>query len=75
MQEIADTLLLATPDRSAKELLKAARKAHPKASKGEISRAAFWALINAVETHPERAAKLQDVAISERNGGVPEKKH
>lgn len=70
MEKIGDTLLrLATPDRTAKQLRKAAHKEHPTASKSEIARAAFWALINTVETHPEKALRLQDFALAERQAG------
>lgn len=43
MSAIGDTLMrIVTPDMSPKQLVKAARKAHPKASKKDIARAAFF---------------------------------
>ena len=47
LREIGDTLLkLVTPDMTPKQLLKAVKKAHPKASKQEVVRAAFYAIIS-----------------------------
>jgi hypothetical protein len=66
-KDIQRTLLqLASPKISPKELLKATRKAHPKASKKEIVRAAFASLITVADQNPEQALVLQDFAIKER---------
>ena len=67
MEEIAATLLrVATPDMSPKQLLKAARKVHPKASKKEIGQAAFYSIISAPDQDPAKAKKLQAFAIKTR---------
>ena len=64
---IERTLLeLARPKMSPKELLKAARKAHPDASKKDIIRAAFRSLITVADSDADKAALLQNFALSER---------
>jgi len=64
---IERTLLeLAKPKMSPKELLKAARKAHPSASKKEIIRAAFRSIITVADTDADKAALLQNFALQER---------
>jgi hypothetical protein len=66
-QPIEATLLsLVRPKMTPKELLKAARKAHPEASKKEIVRSAFRTVIAAADTDAEKALLLQDFAIKER---------
>ncbi len=55
-----------TANMTPKQLLKAARKEHPKASKQDIVRAAFYALIANVDAEPDKASKLQAFALSER---------
>ncbi|MEO6013311.1 MAG: hypothetical protein ABIQ30_06975 [Devosia sp.] len=62
----ASLLALAKPKMSPKELLKAARKAHPDASKKEIVRAAFRSLIASSATDHETAQTLHDFAMTER---------
>lgn len=62
----ATLLALVKPKMTPKELLKAARKAHPEASKKEIVRAAFRTVIAAADTDSEKALLLQDFAIKER---------
>ena len=67
IEKISQTLTrLATPGLKPKKLLKAVRKEHPKASKKEIVRAAFFALIVNADTDPEQAKRLQDFALAER---------
>ncbi|QIA23267.1 hypothetical protein [Mesorhizobium sp. AA22] len=68
MQDICSTLTkLVTPEMSPKQLMNAARKAHPKASKKAIARAAFYSLIaNADHQDSDKSKKLQAFAISER---------
>ncbi len=44
------------------------RKEHPKASKKEIVRAAFMALIVHADQEPEKAKRLHDFALAERVG-------
>lgn len=64
---IERTLLeLAKPKMTPKELLKAARKAHPDASKKDIVRAAFRSLITVADSDAEKAALLQNFALTER---------
>jgi hypothetical protein len=67
---IQKTLLeLAQPKMSPKELLKLTRKAHPKASKKEIMRAAFGTIIAVADSDPDKALALQDFALKERASG------
>ena len=64
---IERTLLeLAKPKMTPKELLKAARKAHPDASKKDIIRAAFRSLISVADSDADKAALLQNFALTER---------
>lgn len=64
---IERTLLeLAKPKMTPKELLKAARKAHPDASKKEIIRAAFRSIITVADSDTEKATLLQNFALTER---------
>lgn len=66
-KDLQNTLLnLASAKMTPKEMLKATRKAHPKASKKEIVRAAFASLIAVADTDAEKALTLQDFAIRER---------
>jgi hypothetical protein len=65
--DLQSTLLtLAGSKLTPKEMLKATRKAHPKASKKEIVRAAFASLIAVADHDSEKAVTLHDFAISER---------
>ena len=69
LREIGDTLLrLVMPDMTPKQLLKAAKKAHPKASKQEAVRAAFYVIISKADVEPEKAKDLHAFAINERTG-------
>lgn len=64
---IEQTLLTQTaPDISAKELLRRVKKAHPKASKKQIVRAAFASLIAVAERDVETGRRLQDFALQAR---------
>jgi hypothetical protein len=54
------------PDMTPKKLLKAVRKKHPKASKQDIVRAAFYAIIMNADAKPEKSKELHAFAISER---------
>jgi hypothetical protein len=68
LQAIGETLFrTATPEMSPKQLIKAVRKEHPKASKKDIVRGAFYALIAHADREPEKARHLQAFALSERN--------
>ena len=68
MREICATLSkVVTPEMTPKQLMKTVRKAHPKASKKDVARAAFYSLIaNADHLDPAKSKKLQAFAISER---------
>ena len=66
-RSIETTLIqLARPKMTPKELLKAARKAHPDASKKDIVRAAFRSLITVADDDADKAAILQNFALQER---------
>lgn len=70
IEQLATTLQgLAGPGIKRKELIAAVREKHPKASKKDIVRAAFYALTSTVEGDVERAHRLQDFALSERAAG------
>jgi hypothetical protein len=73
MQAIADTLMrVVTPEMSPKQLIKAVQKEHPKVSKKDIARAAFFSIIaNANQDHG-KAKNLQAFAIAERVDGTAE---
>ncbi|MEO5806494.1 hypothetical protein [Devosia sp.] len=64
-------LKLATPNVSPKEMLRQAKKLHPKASKKDIIRAAFSSLIHTADQDVEKSQALQNFALSER-GSVSE---
>jgi hypothetical protein len=70
MQAIAATLMrVVTPDMKPKQLLKAARKEHPSATKKDIARAAFYSIIANAEDDLGKAKNLQAFAIAERIDG------
>lgn len=67
IDESAGTLQrLAEPGIKRKELIAAVREHHPKASKKDIVRAAFYALTMAVEGDVERAKRLHEFALNKR---------
>jgi hypothetical protein len=67
IEQLATTLQgLAAPGIKRKELIAAVREKHPKASKKDIVRAAFYALTSAVDGDVERANRLHDFALRER---------
>lgn len=69
-KDLQGTLInLASSKITPKEMLKATRKAHPKASKKEIVRAAFASLIAVADQDGEKALVLQDFALKERGAG------
>ncbi|WP_336488360.1 hypothetical protein [Methylobacterium nigriterrae] len=53
---------LATPDIKPKDLLAAVRRHHPEASKKQVSRAAFTAMILTAEIDPDQARRVQELA-------------
>lgn len=62
----ATLLSLARPKMTPKDLLKAARKAHPDASKKDIIRAAFHSIITVADSDVDKAVILQNFALQER---------
>ena len=65
--DLQSTLLnLAGSKLTPKEMLKATRKAHPKASKKDIVRAAFASLIAVADHDGDKALELQDFALKQR---------
>ena len=66
-QDIGKTLLrIVRPNMTPKQLMKAAKKAHPKAGKQDIVRAASYATILNADADPEKSKDLQDFAITQR---------
>ncbi|KMO28248.1 hypothetical protein ACQVP2_23040 [Methylobacterium aquaticum] len=67
LQAIAKTVAaLAAPNLKPKELIAAVRKQHPDASKKEISRGAFLAMIQAADGDPDRARRVHEMALASR---------
>ena len=67
IENLAATLhRVAKPDMKPKELVAAVREQHPKATKKEIVRAAFYALTQAPETNADKARHLHAFALTER---------
>jgi hypothetical protein len=67
LSAIGDTLMrVVTPEMSPKQLVKAAQKVHPKASKRDIARAAFFSIIANADQDIGKAKNLQAFAIAER---------
>ncbi|KQT62596.1 MULTISPECIES: hypothetical protein [unclassified Aureimonas] len=57
---------LATPGTKAKEIIAAVRERHPGVSKKDVVQAAFYALTGGLDADPEKAKRIQDLAIAER---------
>ncbi|MER9136180.1 hypothetical protein NKI20_07710 [Mesorhizobium sp. M0830] len=73
MQAIADTLMrVVTPDMSPKQLLKAVKDEHPKASKKDIARAAFYSIIANAEGDHGKTKNLHAFALAERTKDAAE---
>ncbi len=69
IEEIASTVLLVlTPGMRPKELRKAVETAHPKASKKDVARAAFFAMLTVAEKSPDTAKALHEAGMSLRVG-------
>jgi hypothetical protein len=67
LQAIGDTLMrVVTPDMTPRQLIKAARKEHPTASKKDIARAAFFSIISNADQDIGKARNLQAFALAER---------
>ena len=62
----ATLLALARQEMTPKELLKAAKRAHPDASKKDIVRAAFRSIISVADSDGDKALILQNFALQER---------
>ncbi|MDL2408188.1 hypothetical protein PY650_21565 [Rhizobium calliandrae] len=68
MANIAETVgRLATNGMKPKELIAAVRQEHPNASKKDVSRAAFYAVIIASQQKSERVVDLHNLAVQTRN--------
>jgi hypothetical protein len=64
---IADSVMrLAQPGIGRKKLMGAVRREHPNASKKDVVRAAFYALIAHADSDMERAYRLHEFAMIER---------
>jgi hypothetical protein len=63
LQAIGDTLMrIVTPDMTPKQLIKAARREHPDASKKDIARAAFFSIItNADQDHGKAKSRSRSL--------------
>ena len=71
LQTIGDTLFrIVTPDMTPKQLLNAAKREHPKASKKDIVRAAFYAAISHADSDPNRSGRLHAFTIDERSPDI-----
>jgi hypothetical protein len=69
IEEIASTVLLVLkPGMKPKELLKAVEQAHPKASKKDVARGAFFAMLTIAEKSPDTAQVLYAAGMSLRVG-------
>jgi hypothetical protein len=67
LQAIGDTLMrVVTPEMTPKQLLKAAKKEHPDASKKDIARAAFFSIIANADQDISKFRNLQAFALAER---------
>ncbi|RDJ13934.1 hypothetical protein [Rhizobium grahamii] len=71
LKELGEALLQeVSSDITPKKLIKAVQKTHPDASKKEIVRAAFYALIaNAHKVSDDKATKLHAFATNESRSG------
>ena len=71
MYQIADiaksVIEVASPGMKPKELLAAVRAIYPEASKKEITRAAFYAVLEMSEDHSEKAHHIHGLATDTRN--------
>ncbi|TLX04232.1 MULTISPECIES: hypothetical protein [Rhizobium] len=67
LKELGETILKETrADITPKQLIKAVMKSNPQATRKEIVRAAFYAVIAHAGNEPEKAGILQDFAITQR---------
>jgi hypothetical protein len=69
LEEIARTIArLAAPGMTPKDLLSAVRRHYPDATKKQVSRAAFMAVILTSDADPDHAAQVQALALTSRAG-------
>lgn len=76
IETLAETLReLAASTTKPKDLMAATREKHPNASKKDVVRAAFYALIESHDAHPEHVKGLHAFALNERSAdeGEPPK--
>jgi hypothetical protein len=67
IEELSTTLLsVAKPGLKPRDLIKAVLQTHPKATKKQVVRAAFYALVSERKVDDGTAAILHDFAITER---------
>lgn len=67
VEKLAKTVIeLRVAGMKPRDLIEIVRAKHPKASKKDISRAAFYAVILMAESDPSEAAHVQDFALSAR---------
>jgi hypothetical protein len=72
IENLARTIArLARPDMRPKQLIEAVREEHPKASKKDIVRAAFYAVIVSADKDPVQARRLHKFALEQRRGPSP----
>lgn len=65
--DMAETLIeVARPGITPKELFETVRRQHPRASRKEIARAAYFALINCAARNPEKACEMRALAVASR---------
>lgn len=70
IQKLATTLsAVACPGMKLKEIIAEVRRQHPKASKKDIVRAAFYALIEAGKVDGGKSQALHELAITQRAPG------
>lgn len=70
IEAIAETVMrLATPKIGPDKLISAVRKEHPDASKKDVVRAAFFAIIAHADGDPDQMRQLHDFALRERCHG------
>ncbi len=68
IEAIADTIReIVIPGMKPKGLIEAVRARHPEASKKEVARAAFLAVIHSAEFTPEDTQALHDMAMDARD--------
>ncbi|GGE20046.1 hypothetical protein GCM10011390_44120 [Aureimonas endophytica] len=71
LEEIARTISLhAQPGMKPKALMAMVKEHHPEASKKDVSRGAFYAVILAAERDPNKVSVLHDMAMAARSEGA-----